>query len=245
MFGVVYAWSDLRPICGTLLFAAIGLGFGTTFAIGEDQQISKSTTKPAPGDLSAWVKVCAKNEHDKQICLVKYEALDPKTGGVLVAVAMRSTEGEEKQELLVNVPTAYSLMMPAGVRIKIDNDEPISLQYTVCLPTNCQVQTELTKQVLERLRKGNLMLVAAINTQQNPITFRVPLNGFGKTADGVPVDTAKYQETRRRMMEFAKKAAEGQKKSQWGSGQEKNPPQAVGPAVTTVPVKRPPGQSPQ
>ena len=95
--------------------------------------------------------------------------------------------------------------MPPGIRIKIDGDEPISLQYAGCTPKSCQAQVELTNHVLDRMRKGNQMLVAAISVQQKPLTFRVLLNGFATTSDGVPVDEAKYRETRARAIEFAKR----------------------------------------
>ena len=58
---------------------------------------------------------------------------------VLIAAAVRKVEGEDKQQLLVRVPTAYALVMPAGVQIKIDESQPIQLQYAICFPTSCQV----------------------------------------------------------------------------------------------------------
>ena len=81
----------------------------------------------AAADESAWVKLCLKNEQtgNKQICLVNHEGLEPNTGMVLVAAAVRTIEGDDKQHLLVRLPTAYSLVMPAGVQIKIDEGEPI------------------------------------------------------------------------------------------------------------------------
>jgi invasion protein IalB len=242
-------WSAIRHGSRAVALAAFILGFGTTLAIAQqDQQVTKtpptSATKAgaAPGDISAWVKVCTKNKDNKnkQVCVVKYEALDPKTGGVLVAVAVSTTEGEDKQDILINVPTAYSLVMPAGVRIKFDEDEPISMRYAVCLPTNCQVHTELTKQVLERMRKAKQMLVAAINMQEKPITFQIPLNGFSKTSEGAPVELDRYQETRARMMEFAKKAAMDQLKNQQANGLEETASEPDRSYVTTAPPKRPP-----
>ena len=127
-----------------------------------------------------------KNEQtgDKQICLVNHEGLEPNTGMVLVAAAVRSIEGDDKKHLLVRLPTAYSLVMPAGVQIKIDEDEPIALQYAVCFPTSCQVQMELTPELFEKLRKGKQMIVAAMNMQQKTMAFPVPLSGFSKAFDG-------------------------------------------------------------
>ena len=162
---------------------------------------------PAPlqaqGKASAWVKLCSKNEQtgNKQLCLVKYEELDPNTGLRQIIVAARSGEGEDKQTLLFGVTTAYTLIMPAGVQIKIDDGEPISLQYDLCFPTSCQGEMELTKDMFEKMRKGKLMVVAAMNMQQKALAFPVPLTGFGKTFDGPPADNAKYEEAQRQMME--------------------------------------------
>ena len=175
------------------------------------------------------MKLCLKNEQTggKQVCLVNHEGLEPNTGMVLVAAAVRSIEGEDKQHLLVRLPTAYSLVMPAGVQIKIDEGEPIQLQYAVCFPTSCQVQMELSKEMFEKMRKGKQMVVAAMNMQQKAMAFPVPLTGFSKTFDGPPVDNAKYEAGRRRMMEkfrqrqmeLANKAAEAQQKKDAAGGQ--------------------------
>jgi len=247
-------WSTLRRVWRAALFSAFCWGFGTSLATAQqDQQAprtpltSATKTGTAQGDISAWVKVCTKNEQTekKEVCVVKYEALDPKTGDVLVAVAVSTTEGKDKQDLLISVPTAYSLAMPAGVRIKIDQDEPVSLQYSVCLSTKCQAQTALPKKVLDRMRKGKQMLLAAISMQQKPITFKIPLYGFSKTSDGASVDADIYQETRARMIEFAKKPAGDQQKSQRANGQEDNSSRPGEPNVITAPAKSDPVPSAQ
>ncbi|MGH6748574.1 MAG: invasion associated locus B family protein [Methyloceanibacter sp.] len=182
----------------------------------------------AAGDAAtpedAWVKLCMKNEQtqNKQICLINHEGLEPNTGMVLIAAAVRQAEGEDKQQLLVRVPTAYALVIPAGVQIKIDDNQPIQLQYTLCFPTSCQVQTELTKEMFDSMRKGKQMVVAAMNIQQKTMGFPVPLTGFAKAYDGAPVDNAKYEESRRQLMEvfrkrqqeLAAKAAEAQQKKE-------------------------------
>ena len=174
---------------------------------------------------------------DKQICLVKHEALEPKTGAVLIAAAVRSVEGEDKQHLFVNLPTAYSLVMPTGVQIKIDEGEPIQLQYSVCLPTNCQVQMELSKDMSDKMRTGKQMFVAALNAQQKTMAFPIPLKGFGKASDGAPVDAAAYQEARAQMiqasrqhqLELGKKAAATQQEKQRAVGQPQVAPPAAPP----------------
>jgi invasion protein IalB len=199
----------------------------------------------APED--AWVKLCMKSDqtNNKEICLTNHEGLEPNTGMVLIAAAVRKVEGEDKQQLLVRVPTAYALVIPAGVQIKIDDGQPIQLQYMICFPTSCQVQLELTKELFDQMRKGKQMVVAAMNIQQKTMGFPVPLTGFGKAYDGAPVDSAKYEESRRQLMEvfrkrqaeLAAKAAEAQQKKE----AQQTAPAAGGaaPAGNTTAQKKP------
>lgn len=204
---------------------------------------------PAGGTEDAWVKLCMRNEQtqNKEICLINHEGLEPNTGMVLIAAAVRKVEGEEKQQLLIRVPTAYALVIPAGVEVKIDEEQPIKLQYAICFPTSCQVQMEVTKELMDSMRKGKQMVVAAMNIQQKTMGFPVPLNGFSKAYDGPPVDSAKYEESRRQLMEMfrkrqqelAAKAAEAEQNKQAGQ------PAPAGQAPATAQQKQPQAAPPQ
>jgi invasion protein IalB len=189
---------------------------------------------PAAGAAQdAWVKLCMSNQqtNEKEICLINHEGLEPNTGMVLIAAAVRKAEGEEKQQLLIRVPTAYALVMPAGVQIRIDEEQPIQLQYSICFPTSCQVQMELTDELYQKMRSGKQMVVAAMNIQQKTMGFPVPLTGFSKAYDGPPVDNKTYEEQRRQLMEmFRKRQAELAAKAKQGEGAPQQP-QAPAPAA--------------
>jgi invasion protein IalB len=212
---------------------------------------------PAAGAATedAWVKLCMKSEQtqNKEICLVNHEGLEPNTGMVLIAAAVRKVEGEEKQQLLVRVPTAYALVIPAGVEIKIDENQPVKLQYAICFPTSCQVQLELTKEMMESMRKGKQMVVAAMNIQQKTMGFPVPLSGFAKAYDGPPVDSAKYEESRRQLMEvfrkrqqeLAAKAAQAEQNKQAGQPGAQAPAGGQAPAANATAQQKQPPAAPQ
>ena len=222
-------WNGLRFMGWPVLLAAFALGCGTTIATAQQgQEVPKTApTAAGAGAESSWVKVCTTDEKtgNKQVCLIRHEGLDPKTGAILISVAVRTIEGEDKRHLLVNVPTAYSLVMPAGVQIKIDEGEPVQLQYAVCFPTSCQVQMELSKEIIDKMREGKQMIVATLNAQQKTMAFPLPLSGFSKTFDGPPVDNVAYQEARAQMMrasrehqaELAKEATEARIRQQVGA----------------------------
>ena len=187
------------------------------------QAAPTTAAAPAAGQVAqdAWVKLCMNNQQTggKQICLINHEGLEPNTGMVLIAAAVRKAEGEDKQQLLIRVPTAYALVMPAGVQIRIDEQQPIQLQYSICFPTSCQVQMELTDDLYKKMRAGKQMVVAAMNIQQKTMGFPVPLTGFSKAYDGPPVDNQKYEEQRRKLMEmFRKRQAELAAKAKQGQG---------------------------
>jgi invasion protein IalB len=218
-------WNTLRCSAGRWMLGAgagaFALAMVAPLALAQQTQpkstpVPKTTAAPAatpiPGQEpeDAWVKLCMKNAqtNNKQICLINHEGLEPNTGMVLIAAAVRKAEGEDKQQLLIRVPTAYALVIPAGVQIRIDDQKPIQLQYTLCFPTSCQVQMDLTDDVFQEMRKGKQMIVAAMNIQQKTMGFPVPLTGFSKAYDGAPVDNAKYEESRRKLMDVFRKRQE-------------------------------------
>jgi invasion protein IalB len=278
MIGSMDRWSA-GHMGRSVLLAAFAVGLATTPAIAQQGQAvpktaPKSVTKAAPdpgalggpaaapagvaqGGANEWVKVCRTDEStsNKQVCLVNHEGLDPNSGIVVVAAGVRTVDGENKQHLLVNVTTAYTLIVSAGVQIRIDENEPIPLQFAVCLPTSCQAQMELTKDMLDKMRTGKQLVVAALNTQQKTMAFGVSLVGFNQASDGAPVDNAKYQEARRQMLEqsrqrqieLANRAAESQLQNRQSADQ----PQPAGtsaqsgPNSTIAQPQRPPAPAPQ
>jgi invasion protein IalB len=194
-------------------------------------------------DESSWSKLCTKNEQtgNKQVCLVEHWGIDPEVGIVLGTAAVRSVEGEDKQNLLVTLTTNYSLALPLGVHIEIDDSEPISLQYVVCFGTNCQAQSELTKENFDKMRKGKQMVVSAITVQGQKMSFPATLTGFGMAYDGPPTDIAKYEEAARQLMEKSRQRRieltnkiVAQQKEQ-GTQQ----PQAGAPPEAGAPVRQP------
>ena len=203
----------------------------------------------APVEDNAWVKLCEKSAQteNKEICLTHHERLDGNSGIVLVAAAIRKVEGEAKEQILVRLPTAIALAIPAGVQIRIDEEQPLSLKYTLCYATSCQAETDVTPELLANIRKGKQMVVAAVNLQRKAIGFPVPLAGFSKAYDGPPVDNAKYQQARQQLMEMirkrqqelASKAAEADAKKGQAQAQGAAPAPAPGASTLTPPPTAP------
>lgn len=213
---------------GLAVSAAI-LGLGLAISPAEAQQKApaapaaapKKKAEPAKKPQNAWVKLCETQASiDKKICLTHHERLDGNTGMVLVSAAVRKVEGQDKEAFMVMVPLGMAI--PPGIQVRIDDGDPINLKYTICHAAGCTAEAPASKDVVDKLKKGNKMVVAAINLSGKAIGFPVPLTGFTKAYQGGPVDSKKYQEARRQLMqmirkrqvELAKKAAEAKKQGQ-------------------------------
>ncbi len=206
------------------LMLAVGLGFAADPALAQKKSAA-GAKKVDDKDKNFWVKLCekapaapAKDKKEKpkelNVCLTHHEQLESTSGMVLVSVAIREIEGQDKKGLMVMVPLGMQLR--PGVLVKFDDDKPMNLPFTLCHPMGCTAEAEATKEILDRMKKAKNIAVGAINIAGKTIGFRVPMQGFDKTLAGPPADNAKYKEERKRVMmairqrqqELVKKAQE-------------------------------------
>lgn len=188
----------------------------------------KDAGKEAKSSPSAWVKLCEKAtavhkekdgkeaKKDVDICLTHHERLDGNTGMVLVSAAVRQVSGQDKQALMVMVP--LGMLLQPGMRAtiypkdqwelaqkneKVDEKKlkAIKLSYTLCHPAGCTAETEATPDLLNLMKSNAGMLVFAINAGGAPVAFPVPLTGFSESYGGPPIDTKKYSEARKSLMQ--------------------------------------------
>jgi invasion protein IalB len=189
---------------------------------------TKAPAANAAAPQSAWVKLCETASHttknkegkdekkDLNICLTHHERLDGNTGMVLVSAAIRQVEGVDKQHFMVMVP--LGMMLQPGMRATIypkdlwekvqKNEKPdesklkaVKLSYTLCHPAGCTAEMEATPEFLGDIKGGGGIMVFAINANGAPVAFPVPLAGFDTAFAAGPVDSKKYGEARKNLMQ--------------------------------------------
>lgn len=208
-------------VAGAVVAGSLSL---TPQAAAQEEQKNKAQ--------AAWVKLCEKAPSlreegaEMDVCLTHHERIDGNSGRVLVSAAIRKVEGKDARSLMVMVPLGMAL--PAGVQAKVDDNEPIKLRYTLCHAGGCTAETQATEEIIEQFRKGEKLVVAAVNLSGKPVGFPVPLSGFTKAYSGDPVDNQKYRAARQKLMKtirqrqtaMMKKAREEQRKKQQAEGQQ-------------------------
>ncbi len=182
--------------------------------------------KPADENVnSAWVKLCDDIKGvEGDVCLTHHERFNPNTGQPLISAAIRKIKGKEKQMLLVMVPLGR--LLKPGLLFKVDDEEPIKLDYSFCTSVGCVAEIQATPAVIAKLKKGSRLDIGTMSINRKRIGFRVPLTGFTRAYDGPPIDRKVYAKARREMFQvirkrqilLAKKAAEAAKKAKEDKG---------------------------
>jgi len=159
---------------------------------------------------SPWLKVCGKGPetNNKQVCvLTKDGRLE--NGMPVAIVQLFEPEGEAKV-LRVTVPLGMQLQH--GTRMYIDQGQPAQSPYKICFPVGCMSDYAVTDDMISSMKKGQQIVVQAINMQGTPISLPLPLNDFAKAYDGPPTDPKVVEEQQRKLQEELQKRAEDARK---------------------------------
>ena len=171
-----------------------------------------------------WTKFCLKGQdaNAKQVCFTGKDGRI-ESGQPVVAAVIIEPEGEPKKILRVTLPLCMQLVH--GTRIIIDNNAPAQSQYVICFQNGCMSDYEATPELISNLKKGQSLIVQAINSNGAPLTLSLPLvNEFAKAYDGPPTDPKQFEETQKKLQEeLQKRAEETRKKLEQQGGAPANP----------------------
>ena len=201
---------------------------------------------PAQGDQQAqqpvqliyspWTKFCLKNQNDpnsKQVCFTGKDARI-ESGMPVVAAVLIEPEGEPKKILRVTLPLGMQLIH--GTRVIIDQNQPMTAPYVICFTNGCMADYEATADMINKMKKGQGLVVQAINSTGQPISLVLPLSDFAKAYDGPPTDPKVFEEQQKKLQdELQKRADEARQKLEQQQG-------APGAGASAAPPAAPPKQ---
>jgi len=116
-----------------------------------------------------------------------------------------------------------------GTPVIVDANPPAQSPYVICFANGCMSDYDFTPELLANMKKGQNLVVQAINSNGAPLTLPLPLAEFAKAYDGPPTDPKVFEETQKKLQEELQKRAEEARKKL-----EANPPAgtaAVNPAA--------------
>jgi invasion protein IalB len=165
-----------------------------------------------------WTKFCLKGQeaNAKQVCFTGKDGRI-ESGQPVIAAVIIEPEGEPKKLLRVTLPLGMQLVH--GTRIIVDSNAPLQGAYVICFQNGCMSDYEATPELIASMKKGQNLVVQAINSNGAPLTLPLPLAGeFAKAYDGPPTDPKQFEENQKKLQEELQKKAEEQRKKLEGAG---------------------------
>jgi invasion protein IalB len=185
---------------------------------------------------SPWTKFCLKGQNNdpnaKQVCFTGKDARI-ESGMPVVAAVLIEPEGEPKKLLRVTLPLGMQLIH--GTRVIVDQNQPMTAPYVICFTNGCMADYDANADLIAKMKKGQGLVIQAINSTGQPISLVLPLADFGKAYDGPPTDPKVFEEQQKKLQEeLQRRADEARKKleGQQGQPQSSNPPAATAPQAS-------------
>jgi invasion protein IalB len=207
------------------LLAVLGIAMGYLAQEPAAAQQQPAPQQPAPAQpeapqqpaetpppiYSPWNKICAAEKPNaKPTCLTLIEARAP-TGHFLGGVGLVEQEGEATKILRVTLPLA--MLNQKGVQLTLDQEKPVAGPFLTCLPSGCLADFEAKPDLVEKLQKGQNLLVKAFYLDGSLLSVSLPLAGFAKANAGPPTDPKVIEEQQKKLQEDLRPKAEGPDKT--------------------------------
>src|SRR3954452_4450455 len=143
-----------------------------------------------------WTKFCLKGQEAgaKQVCFTGKDGRI-ESGQPVIAAVIIEPEGEPKKLLRVTLPLGMQLVQ--GTRSLVDSNATLQGPYLICFQNGCMSDYEATPELIASLKKGQNLIVQAINSNGAPLTLPLPLAEFAKAYDGPPTDPKVFEETQK------------------------------------------------
>jgi invasion protein IalB len=180
---------------------------------------------------SPWTKFCGpppNNPSQANGKLVCFTGKDARTeaGMPVVAAALIEMDGEPIKTFRITLP--FGLAVAQGTRIIVDQNQPLAMPFMTCagLSANmgCIAQFEGTPDLINQLKKGQMLTIQAKNLNDQVVSFPLALAEFAKANEGPPTDPKELEARQKKMQEdLQKKADELRKKLE----QQQGTPQAA------------------
>ncbi len=151
---------------------------------GEQKQQQVAATR--------WTKLCQPADaaqNVKETCGITQQ-LFAETGQVLAVVTVIEEKGAQR---LFRIAVPFGMLLQPGLRLVVDQNQPIEVKYTICGQGGCLADLEANDAFITSLKGGKTLLVQMINHMGRTVNITFPLTDFAKSYDGPPVDPKELQ----------------------------------------------------
>jgi len=188
--------------------SVLGLVAGVAPALAQAPAQSPQQQQPqaAPPQFvfSPWAKFCNKGP-ELNARMVCFTGRDARTDAGVPAVAAVLVEPEGEAKKILRVTLVGPLLLAYGARILLDQNQPQQSPFYTCFGASCVADYEGTPDMIDKLKKGQALLVQGISLNGQQVGVSLPLAGFAKANEGPASDPKEYEEQHKKLQEELQK----------------------------------------
>lgn len=119
----------------------------------------------------------------EQCALVQNVMAEDRPNLTLLVIALKTADGKAR---LLRMVAPLGILIPAGVGLKIDQNDIGRAGYVRCLNTGCIAEAVLDDTLLNQLKVGQSATFIVFQTPEEGVGIPVSLTGFGPGFDALP-----------------------------------------------------------
>ena len=119
----------------------------------------------------------------EQCALVQNVMAEDRPNLTLLVIALKTADGKAR---LLRMVAPLGILIPAGVGLKIDQNDIGRAGYVRCLNTGCIAEAVLDDTLLNQLKGGQTATFIVFQTPEEGVGIPVSLTGFGPGFDALP-----------------------------------------------------------
>jgi invasion protein IalB len=122
----------------------------------------------------------AKNE---QCAIVQNVAAEDRPNLTLLVIVLKTADGKSR---LLRVAAPLGVLLPAGLGLKIDQNDVGRAGFVRCLATGCIAEVVLEDPLINQFKMGGTATFIVFQTPEEGIGIPVSLGGFAQAVDSLP-----------------------------------------------------------
>jgi invasion protein IalB len=168
-----------RYIKKTLAAVALAALSLPGFADAQDATQAAETVKATHG---AWDVVCMTAKPDQCRLSQIGQTADGKKALIVNIGKLKDAKTKDGKTIpaAIRITTPLGSILRAGVKVQIDQSEPQTGGFEVCIPSGCIVSDAISEEYLDRLKSGTVAKMSFGILQQGEVTVDISLKGFTK-----------------------------------------------------------------
>ncbi len=158
------------------LIAVLGIALGIALSGAPSLALAQGAVKDVHGE---WQMRCdtPPGAQAEQCALVQSVTAEDRQNVGLTVIFLRTADGKDQ---LLRVLAPLGVLLPAGLGLKIDEDDVGRAPFMRCLPNGCIAEVIADQELIEKLEGGDFATFIIFQTPEEGIGIPMPLSGFSE-----------------------------------------------------------------